>query len=41
MVRFGQTQCLPVGPRCKTCLNRNICPASTSKDKIKMEKTDK
>ncbi|CAF1057500.1 unnamed protein product [Adineta steineri] len=35
IVRFGQTQCFPVKPRCSTCLNRNICPASTSKDTVK------
>lgn len=32
IVRFGQTQCLPVGPRCSTCLNRSICPASSAKN---------
>ncbi|CAF0796800.1 unnamed protein product [Adineta ricciae] len=40
MVRFGQTQCYPVRPRCPTCLNRNICPASTSKDKTKNVKQE-
>lgn len=28
MVGFGQTICLPVGPMCHECLNRDICPSS-------------
>ncbi|XP_043945128.1 endonuclease III-like protein 1 isoform X2 [Protopterus annectens] len=28
LVGFGQQICLPVGPRCIECLNREICPAS-------------
>ncbi|CAH2037022.1 unnamed protein product, partial [Iphiclides podalirius] len=28
MVGFGQTICLPVGPTCDKCLNKNICPSS-------------
>lgn len=28
LVGFGQKTCLPVGPRCEQCLNRDICPAS-------------
>nr|XP_026499037.1 endonuclease III-like protein 1 isoform X1 [Vanessa tameamea] len=27
MVGFGQTICLPVGPMCHECLNRDICPS--------------
>ncbi|XP_062820368.1 endonuclease III-like protein 1 isoform X1 [Anolis carolinensis] len=28
LVGFGQQTCLPVGPRCSQCLNKEICPAS-------------
>lgn len=28
LVGFGQTICLPVGPMCHECLNRDICPSS-------------
>lgn len=28
MVGFGQTICLPIGPLCHECLNRDICPSS-------------
>lgn len=28
MVGFGQTICLPIGPNCHECLNRQICPYS-------------
>ncbi|KOB72130.1 Endonuclease III-like protein 1, partial [Operophtera brumata] len=28
MVGFGQTICLPIGPTCHECLNRDICPSS-------------
>lgn len=28
MVGFGQTLCLPVGPMCHECLNKDICPSS-------------
>jgi len=27
LVGFGQETCLPVGPRCGDCLNRQLCPA--------------
>lgn len=30
-VGFGQTICTPVRPKCADCLNKHICPASTSK----------
>lgn len=30
LVGFGQQTCLPVGPRCGDCLNRNICPVGKS-----------
>lgn len=30
-VGFGQTICTPVRPKCAECLNKHICPASTSK----------
>lgn len=33
LVGFGQTICLPQRPKCSECLNRNICPASSAKDK--------
>ncbi|KAI0984760.1 hypothetical protein GJ496_009326 [Pomphorhynchus laevis] len=26
LVGFGQLICLPIGPKCNQCLNRNICP---------------
>lgn len=29
LVGFGQSICLPVKPKCESCLNKNICPAST------------
>ncbi|XP_048817663.1 endonuclease III-like protein 1 isoform X3 [Lagopus muta] len=28
LVGFGQQTCLPVNPRCKECLNQDICPAA-------------
>lgn len=28
LVGFGQQTCLPVRPRCQTCLNRALCPAA-------------
>lgn len=28
LVGFGQTICLPIGPMCHECLNRDICPSS-------------
>lgn len=28
LVGFGQTLCLPIGPMCHECLNRDICPSS-------------
>ena len=31
LVGFGQQTCLPVGPKCVTCLNQDICPSSTKK----------
>ena len=46
MVGFGQTLCLPVGPMCHECLNRDICPSSgkgrksPKKSPIKIEKID-
>ncbi|XP_048188450.1 endonuclease III-like protein 1 isoform X2 [Perognathus longimembris pacificus] len=30
LVGFGQQTCLPVHPRCQTCLNRALCPAAQS-----------
>uniref|UniRef100_A0A8C3SIL5 Endonuclease III-like protein 1 n=1 Tax=Chelydra serpentina TaxID=8475 RepID=A0A8C3SIL5_CHESE len=30
LVGFGQQTCLPVNPRCKECLNRDICPARSA-----------
>lgn len=26
LVGFGQTVCLPIKPKCHTCLNRELCP---------------
>ena len=37
---FGQQTCLPVGPRCASCLNRDVCPtgrAETRYLKVKKE----
>ncbi|XP_059271644.1 endonuclease III-like protein 1 isoform X3 [Mustela nigripes] len=31
LVGFGQQTCLPVRPRCHTCLNRSLCPAAQSR----------
>jgi len=31
LVGFGQQICLPIGPKCSTCLNKDICPASSTK----------
>lgn len=31
LVGFGQTICLPLRPRCRDCLLRDLCPASTAK----------
>lgn len=28
LVGFGQQICLPVRPRCQTCLNQALCPAA-------------
>lgn len=28
LVGFGQQTCLPVGPKCNTCLNKDICPSA-------------
>jgi len=33
LVGFGQTICTPINPKCSLCLNKNICPSSTDKDK--------
>ncbi|KAH9632088.1 hypothetical protein HF086_015292 [Spodoptera exigua] len=50
LVGFGQTICLPVGPMCHECLNRDICPSSNLgrkspkktpvKKEVKSEKSD-
>lgn len=49
LVGFGQTICLPVGPMCHECLNRDICPSSgkgrkspskTSKQETTIQKSD-
>lgn len=34
LVGFGQTVCLPLRPRCSTCLAHNLCPSSTYKTDI-------
>lgn len=31
LVGFGQQTCLSKGPKCRGCLNRDICPASTAR----------
>jgi len=33
LVGFGQQICTPLSPSCALCLNRNICPSSSAKDK--------
>jgi endonuclease-3 len=35
LVGFGQQICQPVRPKCESCLNHNVCPASTCKTKAK------
>ncbi|ODM97790.1 Endonuclease III-like protein 1 [Orchesella cincta] len=35
LVGFGQETCLPIGPKCHSCLNKDICPASNVKAKKK------
>lgn len=37
LVGFGQTICLPVGPSCHECLNRDICPSSGKGKKSPMK----
>ena len=32
LVGFGQQKCLPNAPKCKGCLNEEICPASKLKN---------
>ncbi|XP_050346015.1 endonuclease III-like protein 1 [Nymphalis io] len=41
MVGFGQTICLPVGPMCHECLNRDICPSSDKGRKSPNKKSPK
>ncbi|EDO31265.1 predicted protein, partial [Nematostella vectensis] len=31
LVGFGQQICLPVGPNCQSCLNRDICPGAENR----------
>ncbi|GFR22256.1 hypothetical protein TNCT_12052 [Trichonephila clavata] len=33
LVGFGQTICKPIKPKCDECLNKELCPSSTSKKK--------
>ncbi|KAF8787035.1 Endonuclease III-like protein 1 like protein [Argiope bruennichi] len=33
LVGFGQTICKPINPKCADCLNKNLCPSSTCKEK--------
>ncbi|XP_075973862.1 nth-like DNA glycosylase 1 [Anticarsia gemmatalis] len=49
LVGFGQTICLPIGPMCHECLNKDICPSSGKgrkspmknvKQEVKVEKSD-
>lgn len=35
LVGFGQTICNPIKPKCSQCLNRNLCPSSTAKERKK------
>lgn len=34
LVGFGQQTCLPVGPKCYECLNKEICPVGKTNKKI-------
>lgn len=40
LVGFGQEICLPIGPKCSTCLNKDICPSAeiSRKQKTKSKK---
>lgn len=38
LVGFGQTICLPVNPKCASCLNNDICPAARVERKPKSGK---
>jgi len=44
LVGFGQQVCLPVGPKCGECLNRNLCPVgqnwTSSPQKKRKKKTE-
>ncbi|XP_045485639.1 endonuclease III-like protein 1 [Pieris rapae] len=41
MVGFGQTICLPIGPNCDECLNKDICPSRLIKKSPKKTPTKK
>jgi len=32
LVGFGQTVCLPIGPKCSDCLNKDLCPYPKSQE---------
>ncbi|XP_072028683.1 endonuclease III-like protein 1 [Amphiura filiformis] len=34
LVGFGQQTCLPVGPKCSECINRQICPYGQSQNRV-------
>lgn len=41
LVGFGQQTCLPVGPKCYECLNKEICPVGKSNKKMPSSKKTK
>ena len=41
LVGFGQTICLPIGPKCDICLNNQLCPYGKSNVKKNMKKKKK
>ena len=38
LVGFGQQTCLPVGPRCSFCLNKDTCPTGQKELKLKFSR---
>ena len=41
LVGFGQQHCLPIGPKCSSCLNKDICPASSTRVTKEEKQEDK
>uniref|UniRef100_A0A1A9WHT9 HhH-GPD domain-containing protein n=1 Tax=Glossina brevipalpis TaxID=37001 RepID=A0A1A9WHT9_9MUSC len=40
LVGFGQTVCIPVKPKCESCLNSNICPSAPKSAQKKINKNE-